>query len=76
VPDQYADYYKSALEGKKTQIVELGNQVLSLLHVAKEWNSKENFKDACAGLRKAIGEAQGLFPPKAPTIFCRKWTVQ
>ena len=72
MPDQYTDYYKSALEGKKTQIVELGNQVLSLLHVAKEWNSKENFKDACAGLRKAIGEAQGLFPPKAPNDILSK----
>ena len=72
MPDQYTDYYKSALEGKKTQIVELGNQVLSLLHAAKDPNSKQNFKDACAGLRKAIGDAQGFFDPKTPNDVLSK----
>ena len=72
VPDQYADHFKRTLDGKKTQIVELGNVVLCLLHAAKEPNSRQNFKDACAQLRKAIGEAQGLFPPKAPNDILSK----
>jgi hypothetical protein len=70
VPDPYADHYKTALEGQKTRIVHLANQVLTFLHSAKDPNSKQKFKDACAHLREAISAAQqGLFSPKAPNAI-------
>jgi hypothetical protein len=59
MPDPHLNYYKQALEGKKKQIDQLTIRVLSLLHVANEPNSKQQFVDACAQLRKAIGETQG-----------------
>jgi hypothetical protein len=69
VPDPYTEYFKSALEGNKTQIIELGNRVLSQLQASKDPNSKQNFKDACARLRAAIRDAQGLFRPSAPNAI-------
>jgi hypothetical protein len=70
--DPYVEHYKRALEGKKKLIEQLANRFLSLLHVAKDPNSKQNFKDACAQLRQAIGETQGLFDPNAPIAILAK----
>lgn len=69
MPDPHLDHYKRAIEGKKREILRLANSVLSLLQGAREPNNKQHFQDACAQLRQAIGQAQGLFDPTAPVAI-------
>jgi hypothetical protein len=72
MPDPNFDHYKRTLEAKKKQVEQLTQRFFTLLHAAKEPNSKQNFKDACAQLRQAIGETQGLFGPNTPNATLAK----
>src|ERR1700740_3636236 len=72
MPDPNFEHYKRTLEAKKKQIEQLTHRFFTLLHAAREPNSKQNFKEACAQLRLAIGETQGLFDPNMPNAILAK----